>query len=93
MDHGNLKRVKKFRKKIIEKIYCQKANYFSKMKNENTRHSWEWETDFEQSLWVDIGEEEGVESLAVDNENDETACEPKSKIKLVFRRLVSDFML
>ena len=39
------------------------------------------------------GEEEGVESLAVDNENDETACEPKSKIKLVFRRLVSDFML
>ena len=35
----------------------------------NTRHSWEWETDFEQSLWVDIGEEEGVESL-VDNEND-----------------------
>ena len=50
-------------------MYCQKANYFSKMKNENTRHSWEWETDFEQSLWVDIGEEEGVESL-VDNEND-----------------------
>ena len=49
----------------------------------NTRHSWEWETDFEQSLWVDIGEEEGVESL-VDNENNETAREPKSKIKLYF---------
>ena len=50
------------------------------MENENIRHSWEWGTDFEQSLWVDIGEEEGVESL-VDNENDETACEPKSKLK------------
>ena len=71
------------KKKIIEKMYCQKANYFSKMENENTRHSWEWETDFEQSLWVDIGEEEGVESL-VDNENNETAREPKSKIKLYF---------
>ena len=52
------------------------------MENENTRHNWEWETDFEQSSWVDIGEEEGLESL-VDNENDETAREPKSKIKLV----------
>ena len=62
------------------------------MENENTRHSWEWETDFEQSLWVDIGEEEGLESLD-DNENDETAREPKSKIKLVFRWFVSDFML
>ena len=31
------------------------------MENENTRHSWEWETAFKQSLWVDIGEEEGVE--------------------------------
>ena len=62
------------------------------MENENTKHSWEWETDFEQSLWVDIGEEEGVES-SVDNENDETAREPKSKIKLVFPSFVSDFML
>ena len=39
------------------------------MDNENTRHSTEWETDFEQSLWSTEGE--GVESL-VDNENDET---------------------
>ena len=77
-----------------EKIHiCQKVNYFSKLENKNTiRNSWEWETDFEQSLWVDIGEEEGVESL-VDNENDETVDEPKSKIKLVFRCFVSDFML
>ena len=45
------------------------------MENENTRHNWEWETDFEQSSWVDIGEEEGLESL-VDNENDETVREP-----------------
>ena len=78
--------------KIIDKIYCQKANYFSKMENENTRQNWEWETDFEQSLWVDIGEEERAESL-VDNKNDETAREPKSKIKLVYRCFVSDFML
>ena len=59
------------------------------MENENTRHSWEWETDFEQSLWIDIGEEQSL----IDNENDETAREPKSKIKLVFRCFVSDFML
>ena len=78
-------------KNIIEKIYCQKANYFSKIENKNTRHSWELETDFGQSLWIDIGEE-GVESL-VDNENDKTAREPKSKVKLVFRCFVSDFML
>ena len=41
---------------------------------------------------VDIGEEEGVESL-IDNENDETAPEPKSKIKLGLRCFVSDFMI
>ena len=41
---------------------------------------------------VDIGEEEGVESL-IDNENDETAREPKSKIKLGLRCFVSDFMI
>ena len=31
------------------------------MENENIRQSWEWETDFEQSFWLDIGEEEGPE--------------------------------
>ena len=82
----------KARAKFLRNFFEKKANYFSKMKNENTRHSWEWETDFEQSLWANIGEEESVGSL-VDNENDETAREPKSKIKLVFRCFVSDFML
>ena len=47
--------------KIIEKIYCQKANYFSKMENEDIRESWEWETDFEQSFCLDIGEHECLE--------------------------------
>ena len=31
------------------------------MENESIRQSWEWETDFEQSFWLDIGEEEGPE--------------------------------
>ena len=46
------------------------------MENENIRQSWEWETDFEQSFWLDIGEEEGLE-LLVDNKNDKTARESK----------------
>ena len=46
------------------------------MENENIRQRWEWETDFEQSFWLDIGEEVGLQSL-VDNKNDETAREPK----------------
>ena len=45
------------------------------MENENIWRCLEWETDFEQSFWLDIGEEEGLESL-VDNENDETVREP-----------------
>ena len=45
------------------------------MENKNIRQSWEWETDFDQSFWLDIGEEEGLQSL-VDNKNDETAREP-----------------
>ena len=65
----------KFFEKILEKIYCQKTNYISKMENENIRQSWEWETDFEQSFLLDIGEEEGLTKLLV-NRN-ETAREPK----------------
>ena len=38
-------------------------------------------------MWVDIGEEEGVQSL-VDNGNDETTREPKWKIQLLSRLLV-----
>ena len=53
------------------------------MENENTRHR-----HTRQSLWVDIGEEEGVELLADTDENDETAREQKSEIKLVFRCLM-----
>ena len=45
------------------------------MENENIRQSWKWETDFEQSFWFDIGEEEGLTKMLV-NRN-ETACEPK----------------
>ena len=46
------------------------------MENKNIRQSWERETDFEQSLWLDIGEKEGLQSF--DNKNDElTAREPK----------------
>ena len=55
------------------------------MENENKRHR-----HTRQSLWVDIGEEEGVELLADTDENDETAREQKSEIKLVFRCFVSD---
>ena len=46
------------------------------MENENIRQSWEWETDFQQSFWLDIGAEEGLQ-LLVDNKNDETVREPK----------------
>ena len=46
------------------------------MENKNIRQSWEWETDFEQSFWLDIGEKEGLQSL-VNNKNDETAREQK----------------
>ena len=45
------------------------------MENKNIRQSWEWETYFEQSFWLDIGEK-GLQSL-VDNKNDKTAREPK----------------
>ena len=45
------------------------------MENENIRQSWEWETDFEQSFWLDIGAE-GLQ-LLVDSKNDETAREQK----------------
>ena len=46
------------------------------MENENVRQSWEWETDFEHSFWLDIGEKEGVQSLE-ENKNEETARVPK----------------
>ena len=54
----------KARENILNKTNsCQKANYFSKMENENVRQSWEWETDFKHSFWLDIGEKDGVQSL------------------------------
>ena len=48
------------KKKLLRKFIVEKRITSPKMENENTRQSWEWEIDFEQSLWIDIGEEEGV---------------------------------
>ena len=46
---------------------------------ERKRQSWEWETDFEQSFWLNIGEEEGLESLV-------DAREPKPLSHFVQRK-------